>query len=167
MMNGSVSSDLAAAAACPLLVVSEDAVLDQPGPVIAAFDGSADSLRAIRHGAILAERLHRSLVLVHVVLPGASAPTDDDIALRLQAAARDCERGALRGMQGCIADVTVVLEHGDPVEQMTRAARDRAAPVIVLGTRGSGALGDMLLGSVSAGVVCAAGRPVMLAGPGA
>ncbi len=165
MMIGSVSSDLAAAAPCPVLVVTADAALDQPGPVIAAFDGSTDSLRAIRHAAILAERLRRSLVLVHVVLPGASAPTDDDIALRLQAAARDCERGAVRGLQGCIADVTVIIDHGDPVEQMTSAARDRAAPVIVLGTRGSSAVGEMLLGSVSAGLVCAAGRPVLLAGP--
>lgn len=165
MMHGSVSSALAAAAPCPVAVVTENAALDGPGPVIAAFDGSADSLRAVRHGAVLAERLRRSLELVHVVAPGASAPTDDDIALRLQAAARDCERGTVSGLRGCISDVTVVIDHGEPVEQMTRAARDRAAPVIVLGTRGSGAVGEMLLGSVSAGVVCAAGRPVVLAGP--
>lgn len=165
MMNGSVSSDLAAAAPCPVVVVTENAAVDEPGPVLAAFDGSGDSLRAVRHGAILAEGLRRSLVLVHVVAHGASAPTDEDIALRLQAAARDCELGAVSGLQGCIADVTVVIEHGDPVEQMTGAARDRAAAVVVLGTRGSGAVGEMLLGSVSAGVVCEAGRPVMLAGP--
>jgi len=165
MMNGSVSSDLATAAPCPVVVVTENAVLDQPGPVIAAFDGSADSLRAVRHGAILAEGLRRSLVLVHVVPHGASAPTDENIASRLQAAARDCERGAVRGLHGCIPDVTVVVDHGDPVEQISGAARARAAPVIVLGTRGSGAVGEMLLGSVSAGVVCAAGRPLMLAGP--
>ena len=165
MMSGSVSSDLAAAAPCPVVVVTENAALTQPGPVMAAFDGSADSLRAMRHGAIMAERLHRSLVLVHVVPRGASAPTDDDIASRLEAAARDCERGALRGLQGCLPDVTVVVDHGDPVEQISGAARDRAVSVIVLGTRGSGAVGELLLGSVSAGVVCAAGRPVMLAGP--
>jgi nucleotide-binding universal stress UspA family protein len=165
IMNDSVSSSLAATAPCPVVVVTEDAALDEPGPVVAAFDGSADSLRAVRHGALLAEGLRRSLVLVYVVLRGASAPTDDDIALRLDAAARDCERGTVRGLRGCVTDVTVVVEHGDPVEQMTRAARDRAAAVVVLGTRGSGAVGEMLLGSVSAGVVCAAGRPVVLAGP--
>ena len=165
MMIGSVSSDLAAAAPCPVVVVPENAALEQPGPVIAAFDGSDDSLRAVRHGAILAEGLRRSLVLVYVVPPGALAPTDDDIELRLQAAARDCERGTVRGLPGCIPDVTVVVEEGDPVRQISAAARDRAAAAVVLGTRGSGALGEMLLGSVSAGVVCAAGRPVMLAGP--
>jgi nucleotide-binding universal stress UspA family protein len=165
MMNGSVSSDLAAAAPCPVVVVTENAALHQPGPVIVAFDGSGDSLRAIRHGAILARGLHRSLVLVHVVPRGASAPTDDDIALKLQAAARNCELGGVRGLQGCSLDVTVVIDHGDPVEQITSSARDRAAAVMVLGTRGRAAVGEMLLGSVSAGVVCAAGRPVMLAGP--
>lgn len=165
MMSGSVSSDLAAAAPCPVVVVTENADLEQPGPVIAAFDGSADSRRAVRHGAVLAEGLRRSLVLVYVVAPGGVAPTDDDIELRLQAAARDCERGAVNGLQDCLPDVTVIVDHGDPVAQIAAAARDRAAAMVVLGTRGSGAVGDMLLGSVSAGVVCGAGRPVMLAGP--
>jgi nucleotide-binding universal stress UspA family protein len=165
MVNASVSSDLAAAAPCPVVVVTENAALHQPGPVVAAFDGSGDSLRAVRHGAILAEGLRRSLVLVHVVPRGASAPTDGDVALKLQAAARDCELGAVRGLQGRDLDVTVVIDHGDPVERIASAARDRAAAVVVLGTRGSGAVGEMLLGSVSAGVVCAAGRPVVLAGP--
>lgn len=165
MMDGSVSSDLAAAAPCPVVVVTENAVLGEPGPVVAAFDGSDDSLRAVRHAAVLAERLCRSLVLVYVVAPGARDPTDDDIEARLQDAARDCEQGCVDGLQGCIADVTLIVDHGDPVDQITSAARDRAAAVLVIGTRGSGAFGDMLLGSVSAGVVCAAGRPVVLAGP--
>ena len=165
LMIGSVSSDLAAAAPCPVVVVTQDAALEQPGPVVAAFDGSDDSLRAVRHGAILAEILHRSLVLVYAVAPGTTAPTDHDIELRLQAAARDCELGTVRGLQGCIADVSVVVDDGDPVTQIVGAARDRAAAAVVLGTRGSGAVGEMLLGSVSAGVACTAGRPVMLAGP--
>lgn len=165
MMDGSVSSDLAAAAPCPVVVVTENAVLAEPGPVVAAFDGSDDSLRAVRHAAVLAERLCRSLVLVYVVAPGVGAPTDDDIEARLQDAARDCEQGSVDGLQGCIADVTLIVDHGDPVDQITSAARDCAAALLVIGTRGSGAVGDMLLGSVSAGVVCGAGRPVVLAGP--
>lgn len=165
MMSGSVSGDLAAAAPCPVVVVTEDAELDQPGPVVAAFDGSGDSLRAVRHGAILAEGLRRSLVLVHVVPRGSRRATDAEIALKLQAAARDCELGVLPGLQGDGLEVTVVVDHGDPVEQITSAARERAAAAIVVGTRGSGAVGEMLLGSVSAGVVCAAGRPAVIAGP--
>jgi nucleotide-binding universal stress UspA family protein len=165
MMDGSVSSDLAAAAPCPVVVVTENAVLDEPGPVVVAFDGSDDSLRAVRHGAVLAERLGRSLVLVYVVAPGVGDPSDDDIEARLQDAARDCEQGSVDGLQGCIADVTLIVDHGDPVDRITSAARDHAAPLLVIGTRGSGAVGDMLLGSISAGVVCGAGRPVVLAGP--
>jgi nucleotide-binding universal stress UspA family protein len=157
MMNGSASSDLASDAPCPVVVVTENAALDEPGPVLAGYDGSGHSLRAVQHGAILAEGLQRELVLVHVAPSGASSPTEDDIAAKLQAAARDCRRG-------CSRDIAVVIEHGDPVAQITRAARDRAAAAVVVGTRGSGAVGEMLLGSVSAGVVCGAGRPVMLAG---
>jgi nucleotide-binding universal stress UspA family protein len=164
MMNRSVSSELAAEAPCPVVVVTESAALGQPGPVLAAYDGSDHSLRAVRHGAILAVGLGRDLVLVHVVQRGGSAPTDADIALQLQAAAREGELGIACG-RGRSLDVTVVIEHGDPVAQLASAASDRAASVVVTGTRGIGALGEVLLGSVSAGVVCAAGRPVMLAGP--
>jgi nucleotide-binding universal stress UspA family protein len=165
MMDGSVSSDLAAAAPCPVVVVTENAVWGEPGPVVAAFDGSDDSLRAVRHAAVLAERLRRSLVLVYVVAPGVSDPTDDDIGARLRDAARDCEQGSVDGLHGCVPEVTLIVDYGDPVEEITTVARDRAAALLVIGTRGGGAVGDMLLGSVSAGVVGAAGRPVVLAGP--
>ena len=48
------------------------------------------------------------------------------------------------------------------------AALGRTGPVIaalVMGTRGRGGVGEVLLGSASAGAVCAAARPVVLAGP--
>jgi len=54
------------------------------------------------------------------------------------------------------------VEDGDPVEELARAARERRACLAVTGTRGRGPLRGQLFGSVSAGLVRAAGRPVML-----
>jgi nucleotide-binding universal stress UspA family protein len=54
------------------------------------------------------------------------------------------------------------VEHGDPVEQLARVARERRACLAVTGTRGRGSLRGELLGSVSKGLVRTAGRPVML-----
>ena len=165
MMNSSVSGDLAAEAPCPVAVVTENAALRQSGPVIAAYDGSGESFRAAQHGAILAAGLRRDLVLVYVATGDARSPADAGIAPKLHAAARDCERAHANGSGDGPLDVTVVIEQGEPVVQITSAARDCAAAAVVIGTRGSGAIGEMLLGSVSAGVVCAAGRPVVLTGP--
>ena len=54
------------------------------------------------------------------------------------------------------------VEEGDPVAQLARAARERGACAVVAGTRGRGPLLGQLFGSVSTGLVRAAGRPVML-----
>jgi nucleotide-binding universal stress UspA family protein len=53
------------------------------------------------------------------------------------------------------------VERGDPVE-MAQAARDQRACLAVTGTRGRGPVRGELIGSVSRGMVRAAGRPVAL-----
>jgi len=58
--------------------------------------------------------------------------------------------------------VPMHVENGDPAEALARAAREQRACLVVIGTRGHGPLRRGLFGSVSAGVVRAAGRPVML-----
>ena len=58
--------------------------------------------------------------------------------------------------------VRLVVEDGDPVQVLAAVARERAAALLVTGTRGRNALSSALLGSVSVGLVRAAGRPVAL-----
>jgi nucleotide-binding universal stress UspA family protein len=53
-----------------------------------------------------------------------------------------------------------VHETGDRPTSLVRVARERAAALIFTGTRGRNALSSALLGSVSAGVVAVADRPV-------
>lgn len=59
------------------------------------------------------------------------------------------------------------VESGDPVSELARATRERRACLAVVGTRGRGPLRGQLFGSVSAGLVRAAGRPVVLVSEGA
>jgi nucleotide-binding universal stress UspA family protein len=54
------------------------------------------------------------------------------------------------------------VTEGDPVEELSRAAREQRACVVVTGTRGRGPLRGQLFGSVSRELVRTAGRPVML-----
>jgi nucleotide-binding universal stress UspA family protein len=58
--------------------------------------------------------------------------------------------------------VTMHVEEGDPVAVLSAAGRDRGACLIVSGTRGRGPLRAELFGSVSAGLVQRARRPVVL-----
>jgi nucleotide-binding universal stress UspA family protein len=63
--------------------------------------------------------------------------------------------------------VPMQIEEGDPVEHLVNAARELRACVVVAGTRGRGLMVGQLFGSVSAGLVRTAGRPVMLVPAGA
>jgi nucleotide-binding universal stress UspA family protein len=53
-----------------------------------------------------------------------------------------------------------VSNRGALVVQLVRVARERAAALILTGTRGRGPLSSALLGSVSASVVAITDRPV-------
>jgi nucleotide-binding universal stress UspA family protein len=166
LMQGSTSAALAAGASCPTVVVTDAAALDLDGPLIAAYDGSDHALQAARHGAALAAALDRDLVLMHVTESGGPrVGADADLALELHEAARSCAASA--GRTARPLDVTIVVEHGDPVEQLTRAAQERAASLVLVGSRGRTALTSALLGSVSAGLVRSADRPVVVVGPAA
>jgi nucleotide-binding universal stress UspA family protein len=155
-----VSGSLAAAAPCPLVVVPRGAALEEPGPIVVGYDGSDHSLRAARHAAGLAARLGRELVLVHVTGDEGVEP-DEELARELYAA----------GVGGLGDDpdrperdleVRLEVEEGDPAQVLAAVGREQAAALLVTGTRGRNALSSALLGSVSVGLVGAAGRPVAL-----
>ena len=153
VLLGSVSRTLAGEAPCPLVAVARGATLEEPGPVVAGYDRSAHSLRAARHAAALAARLRRELVLVYVT--GADdVPPDDELA-------RELSRGGV-GEPALDLNVQLVVEDGEPVQVLAAIAREREAALIVTGTRGRNVLSAALLGSVSAGLVRVAGRPVAL-----
>jgi nucleotide-binding universal stress UspA family protein len=66
ILKGSVTGELAAHAPCPVIAVPRAAALEEPGPVLAGYDGSEHGLRAARHAAALAAQLNRELVVVQV-----------------------------------------------------------------------------------------------------
>jgi len=155
---GSVSSALAAAAPCPLVVVTRAAALQEPGPIVTGYDGSAHSLRAARHAAALSARLGRELVLLHVTGEGGVRPSKE-LAHDLYAAGMS-GLGDDPGRSSLALTVRVAVEDGDPVQALVGVARELTAALLVVGTRGRSTLRSAFLGSVSAGVVRAAGRPV-------
>jgi nucleotide-binding universal stress UspA family protein len=161
LLIGSVTGELATQSPCPVIAVPRAAALEEPGPVLAGHDGSEHGLRAARHAAALAAQLGRDLVLVHVAKPGDELVRPDrELADDLYAAAKAAPRSAAR--DALELTVNVVHESGDPADTLVRVARERAAALIFAGTRGRNALSSALLGSVSAGVVAVADRPVGL-----
>jgi nucleotide-binding universal stress UspA family protein len=143
MLAGSTAAELAAGGACPLVAVPPDARLEEPGPVVAGYDGSEHGLRAARYAADLAKRLGREHVLVHVTNGDGVSVVDE------------------------FADGGLVVAEGDPAIALATVADERSAALVVSGPRGRSPVGSAVLGSVSAGLVRAADRPVVLVPPGA
>ena len=137
--------------------------------LLIAVDGSDCARRAIDAAARLAKDAQVDAVLLHVregaaTYRGDIAPRDYERALA-EAAERQkvlldeaLAHARLAGLSGAIAQG----EAGSPEVDIPNVARMRGVDLIVMGTRGLGSLGGLLLGSVAQRVVHHADVPVML-----
>jgi nucleotide-binding universal stress UspA family protein len=161
----SVSSQLAADAPCPVIIVPARAADVREadglrcGELVCGYDGSPSAWLAACAAAALAARLGGGLRLVAV---GANVArlADAEFARTLHSAALDGLRGTDRPAQRL--DVRVETRRGDPAEQLEATAAAATAPLLVVGTRGLDPRRGALLGPVSQRVVRVARRPVMM-----
>jgi len=136
--------------------------------IVIATDGSAGAAEAVAVGLELAGEQGANVTFVHVLPPddyivsGRGGPVltkphqveIDDSETALNAAAEAAEG----------AGVSYALERisGNTVDEIIAVANTKDADLIVLGSRGRGAVASALLGSVSKGVLNQAKRPVLV-----
>lgn len=143
-------------------------------PVLHASDFSPASRPALVEAVAWARRAGAPLVLLHVRTPPSPFATGGRLpASYLELEARD--RAATRQRLARLVDrtrragieVRGEVAEGPPAEAIARAAGRHRARAIVMGTRGRGALGRALLGSVANGVLARAKCPVLTVRAGA
>lgn len=161
---GSVSRRLVEQAHIPVAVVSGEDV-DQHIPlsrIAVGVDGSPTSTRALRWATDLAVMVGADLLLVNAVGFDAEAPTA--VPDRFEASTAVLEdAAALAGSRG--VGVEVVSAPGDARLVVEEIAAERQADLIVVGTRGLGKLGKLLLGSVAGYLAQHVSRPVVVIPP--
>lgn len=135
--------------------------------ILVATDGSVSSTEAVQFGVELAAEHAAELIFVHVVpvldvVPatgfgiGGAFPHEvskEDRSLLDDAAAAAMEHNVVS---------TTALLRGDTVEEILGYADSHDVDVIVVGSRGQGAVAATLLGSVSRAVLREARRPVVV-----
>jgi nucleotide-binding universal stress UspA family protein len=135
--------------------------------IVCGVDGSADSSAALAVAARLAERVGARLVLAnvveHVPSPYATVGAIDGYSAA-RPAARLLETMAERA-DAESAEKRVVI--GFAAERLADLADEENAELIVVGSRGRGALKAAFLGSVATSLIGVARVPVLVVPPGA
>ncbi|HLJ58194.1 MAG TPA: universal stress protein [bacterium] len=140
--------------------------------LLVATDGSPHAIRA----AALAARLARELSKTEVFLvtvghiptfamggPGPDAMVDLEIVEQgLEQAGQGVLEQTKRQFEGISGSVTAAYRTGDPSAEIVKAAQEFGADMIILGSRGLGQIGGLILGSVSERVLHAAHLPVLV-----
>ncbi|KAB1147071.1 universal stress protein [Micromonospora sp. AMSO12t] len=162
LLLGSVGTQVAAHAHCPVLVVRPaEEPIPVAGPVLVGVDGSEPAELAVGYAADEAARRGDGLVLLHVQPPD-RAPADeatDTHAAELLATAA----AAVRGSHPGLAVEERVLRAPKAEQALVEASGDAA--LVVVGSRGRGGFAGLLLGSVSQALVQHAHCPVLVARP--
>lgn len=140
--------------------------------ILVGVDGSAESDAAIRWATHEAVMRRAAMTLVHVVAPLAASwpmgPVYADITEWQRNNARHVLGQALKTLEATVSasqlpDVHTETLNSSVVPTLVRASENQQ--MIVVGSRGSGALGRLLLGSVSTGLVHHASCPVAVIRP--
>lgn len=161
---GSVATTLAARSACPLVVVRGLSRAEEltTRPVVVGVDGTPNSEGAIAFAFEAAAARRVPLVAVHawwdLLLDPTVAPMVDFDAFASEEAEVLSER--LAGWTEKYPDVPVerVLARDRPAHQLVKQAE--RAQLVVVGTRGRGALAGLVLGSVSHALLHSSPCPV-------
>ena len=134
--------------------------------LLVPLDGSEYSERALAVGLELARLTGARVTALTVVLAYKDAHVPEVPSLEAQAKQRAeaylkpfIDQAKTAGF-----DLDGIVAHGNPAEEILRAARERDADLIVMSTHGIGAEGRHALGSVALRVLQSATCPVLFQG---
>ncbi len=136
--------------------------------VLVAIDGSPSSLRAIqyvtKHGEVFGVTPDITLIAVHLPVPSqrAKALIGKEIVDQYYSDESDAAlAGALAHLKMAGKTAKVLKVVGDPGQEIAKAAND-GFQMIVMGTHGRTALGNLVMGSVSMRTLAESMVPVLL-----
>jgi nucleotide-binding universal stress UspA family protein len=136
--------------------------------ILIATDGSPSAREAVEFGLELALEQEADAIFVHVVPAYDVLPMSGGFGMTgaLPHELTEADRAPLAEAASLAderrVDATTKLLTGDPPHEIVAYADTIDADLIVVGSRGHGAIATALLGSVSRGVLHAARRPVLV-----
>jgi len=135
--------------------------------ILVTADGSEASHRGVRYALDLAKQLGAKLTVAHVRVSAIYATDPMGLALpEIDKASREAAERILAEelelVRGGEVEVRGELLDGSPAEAVAEAARAEDVDLVVVGSRGRGAVARMLLGSVADRLVHISPKPVLV-----
>jgi len=133
--------------------------------LLVAVDGSEPAQKAARYAADIAARFHAHLTLVYVIPhlllpPDAYGLTVEEIEEEHRTYAEGLLADEVAKLSAPGLTVETQILFGSPAEAIAEAAQE--GDMVVVGSRGRGAVARVLLGSVSDRLVHISQRPVLV-----
>jgi len=135
--------------------------------VLVAIDGSEAAVRAARMGADVAARFGAKVTLAYVV-PRLLLPPDvygltvEEVEREQSGHGQEVLRTAFVALSGLGVEVDTRVLSGPPAETLAEAAAAPDVDLVVVGSRGQGAVKRVLLGSVSDRLVHICPKPILV-----
>jgi nucleotide-binding universal stress UspA family protein len=142
--------------------------------IVLPFDGSPSAVRAVDYVIDLAAHVRNDSVEVNLVNAQEAAPglwesvSQDaaDVASRLAASSRDAGARLLEKPLSALKKADIAAESavviGDPASVIASYVDKHRADAVIMGTRGLGPVGGLVLGSVASKVIHLVKVPVTL-----
>ncbi len=162
---GSVAHHLAHHTMLPLALVPASARRSSPQRILVGVDESPGSAEAVLWCREVASALGAEVIAVHAELPLAEWVPHTDPDSWYQHALEHCATWVAPLRDAGIPTEIDVVEH-EPVAGLTDAGVRNQAGLLVVGTRGTGGITGLRLGSTALKVLHHSGLPVVLVPPG-
>ena len=139
--------------------------------LVVATDGSPHAKKAVEYAARLTRELRETEILLVTVghIPALAMADPGMPVLDITPLVEATERAgqqileeAMAGFAGVTVPVKRIYRNGDPSIQIIEAATEAKADLIVVGARGLGQVGGLILGSVSERVLHGSSIPVLV-----
>ncbi|WP_027365320.1 universal stress protein [Desulfotruncus alcoholivorax] len=134
--------------------------------ILVAVDGSDIAQKAVKHAAEIALKFESAVTLLHVVSPLPAAIRNSVFEQKL---IDEIMKDGLQTLDKAKSDIIefnvqadTEMKVGDPSTEICMKAKDEQYDLIVIGSRGLGALSGFIMGSVSRRVVRHAPCPVLV-----
>lgn len=136
--------------------------------ILVPFDGSPHSRAALARAADLAQRYQASVLILYVDHPltyalpeGYAVASPEQLARVREGFEREVALARHSAVSAGAVRVESLVQRGDPVMEIVRAATDGPYDLIVMGTHGRAGIKRTLLGSITEEVLRRAPCPVL------